>query len=132
MDDHATERYGQRYETWRHLDSLRYQTIQTAVGIFGVVAAILQVNGGTPSAWLWIVLGAVMLIQWKMLIKVNDAIVANGAVLAAFAKDVGDLSIPNVSDRKNSVFYWIEVVFLISGFCSIIWGIISVVLESAK
>jgi uncharacterized membrane-anchored protein len=73
-----------------------------------------------------------MLIQWKMLIKVNDAIVANGAVLAAFAKDVGDLSIPNVSDRKNSVFYWIEVVFLISGFCSIIWGIISVVLESAK
>lgn len=61
------------------------------------------------------IVGLTMLAQWKLLVKINDAIVANGAALKQFANQVGDPFIPDVSDRAKTFFYWLEIGFLIVG-----------------
>ena len=35
MEEEKLERYRQRYETWRHLDKIRYQIIQASIALLG-------------------------------------------------------------------------------------------------
>lgn len=132
MNEDARERYGQRYETWRHLDGLRYQTIQMTIGIFGVVAAILQIKSTFPSSLLLFVMGGIMLSQWKLLAKINDGIVLNGIALEEFAREVGDRHVPNVSQRNKSIFYWVEVFFLLLGITLMLAGSVIFFMEQAN
>ncbi len=122
MDENARERYGQRYETWRHLDGLRYQTIQVSLGVFGLAAAFLQADIAVPHSWLMMVTSVIILAQWKLLTKLNDAIVANGIALNQFASEIGDNLVPDVSNRAKSFFYWLEVAFLVIGISLLLIG----------
>lgn len=111
MDEFAIERYRQRYETWRHLDKIRYQTVQLAIGIAGAIALVIRATGAGFPSWLWIVLAVIFGLLWQTLSKVNLAIRKNGDALNRFGKDVGDELLPDVSKKDRSVFFYIETSF---------------------
>ena len=54
MSDNSAERYQQRYETWRHLDGLRYKTLQIVVTATGAVVAAIEILNASlpPLGWL--------------------------------------------------------------------------------
>ena len=129
--DRALEVYRQRYETWRHLDKVRYQLIQVAVAAGAALAIFVQANDGEAYPLALIIFAGVLLLLWKILAKVNDAIVSNGAALKDFGNAVGDDRLPDVSKRVKSVFYYTEWILFFAGAIVGIWGLVAGVIGSA-
>lgn len=132
MDENALECYRQRYETWRHLDGLRYRTIQMGIGAFGAVVAADGIADAKPLPWVWLALSVFLFLQWQVLTKVNDGIVANGNALRRFGEDVGDTDLPNTSNRKGSVFYYAEWLFFALGSASFAFWLLIILDRSAS
>lgn len=130
MDDRPLEIYRQRYETWRHLDRVRYQIVQVASAALAAFAVFLQASNSVVHPVALFLLGVAFLMLWKVLAKVNDGIVANGNVLSEFGQQVGDQSIPQVSDRKSSIFYSMEWLFCLGGASALGFGIVLGILRS--
>lgn len=123
MSEESLELYRQRYETWRHLDRLRYSTIQITVGGAGAVIAALEILQSKPAIWIWFAFAIFLFVQWKSLGKINDAIIANGAALSEYGRQIGDDKIPNTSERIKSVFYYVEWIVFASACISLVTGI---------
>ena len=122
MNEPALERYRQRYETWRHLDGLRYRSLQMVVGAFGIVVATYDIAGVQPVLWVWLALSMFIFFQWRVLIKINDGIASNGTALRKFGAEVGDEMLPDTADRKNSIFYYAEWLLLVLAVVSfLVW-----------
>ena len=54
------EIYKQRYETYRHLDRLRWQMVQTAVGAGSLILAFAR-GGSKPEWWVFAVVGLMLI-----------------------------------------------------------------------
>ncbi|NKB26396.1 MAG: hypothetical protein GKR99_02070 [Rhodobacteraceae bacterium] len=114
MEEGKLERYRQRYETWRHLDKIRYQIIQASIALLAAGAVVINFSDNSLPFWFFLIVGLAAMMFWKVLYKVNDAIIGNGQALRDYGAAIGDEDLPDVSDRKASVFYYIEVGYLIS------------------
>ncbi|WP_131825042.1 hypothetical protein [Yoonia rosea] len=125
MDEFSTERYRQRYETWRHLDKIRYQTLQLSIAIAGAISLVVRATGIGFPPWLWVVLSIIFFLFWQILAKVNIAILKNGEALRKFGAEVGDDMIPNTSIREKSVFFYIEIAFGVAGLFFFLGFVIS-------
>lgn len=124
MSEQALECYRQRYETWRHLDSKRYVTVQITVASFAGLAAIADTVEENMPIWGWLAYGIFLFFQAKLLSKINDGVVANGKALEEYGKAVGDVQIPCTHERKSSVFYYLEwIIFFASIMCILKGGI---------
>ncbi len=65
-EDKALERYRQRYETWRHLDGLRYRTIEFVVIGIGLLSGLAGNGTIRITSMVAIVIGLLLLSQWKL------------------------------------------------------------------
>jgi hypothetical protein len=115
-----TEAYSERYATWRHLDSIRYQIIQLAIAFIGAVTLIADFENGLLPAWVSLLVGVVYFALWGILAKINSAIRENGEALREFGKTVGDDRLPDVSKKDRSVFHYIEIGFCVLGLTFIL------------
>jgi hypothetical protein len=124
MSEEALERYRQRYETWRHLDRLRYVIVQVAVGGIAGLGALIESSDTKMPVWAWFALATFVFFQSKILSKINDGIEANGKALRDFGQEVGDDKLPDTSNRATSIFYYIEwALLLIAIICIVIGGV---------
>ncbi len=105
MVEHSVERYRQRYETWRHLDKIRYQIIQLAIGMGGAIALVIRATGTDIPFWLLTILAIIFFLLWMVLSKVNLAIRKNGASLQKYGEEVGDDDLPDVSQKDRSAVF---------------------------
>lgn len=121
--ENAVSIYNQRYETWRHLDKIRYQLIQLSIAICSASALTIKVSEGAVPAWLLFTLSVVSLALWKVMSKVNWGIVKNGQALKTYGAAIGDDLLPEVADRDRSVFFYIELAYLAIGLALLIWGV---------
>ncbi len=118
------EIYRQRYETFRYLDKLRWQMVQILVAMFSATVLILRLVDGNLQWWFYSVIGgAVLFIAWAMH-KITKGIQGNSLVLSKAAQAIGDNGIPDVSKKRNSVYFWITVAVVIGGIVIIIQPII--------
>ena len=110
-----SEIYTQRYETFRHLDKLRWQMLQLLVAVASATALVLRSTTGPMEWWFFAPLGFALLMIAFVMLRVGEAIRRNTEVLAQAAEAVGDHSIPDTSDKWKSVAYWLAIFVIFLG-----------------
>lgn len=122
-DEKVLEIYRQRYATFRHLDRLRWQLLQT-LGV-GLIAFVINANGSASSAssaW-WALLGCMFLIFGIVLKRIRKGLNENNEVLREVAIHKGDKGIPTDSKLWLSRAGWIAWILIIIGVTCIIISI---------
>ena len=109
------EIYKQRYETYRHLDRLRWQMLQIAVGV-GLLTLAFAKDGAKPNNW-WVfaVVGTMLIIFGLVMLRIGHGIKMNSHALSKAAALVGDADIPLVSTWWKSVSFWIASMLIVVG-----------------
>lgn len=120
MSESAVEVYTQRYETFRHLDRLRWQMAQVLVAVLSAAALIFRTAPEGVGGWFWMFLGLAFLTISIVMNRISKGIAANGEVLRRVGKQVGDLDIPDTSNWRGSVTHWLTVAIGIGGLACII------------
>ncbi len=123
MSDGKIEVYRQRYETWRHLDKLRWQMIQFLIAIGSGTAIVIRVSPNLVGGWFWILVGTAVLALAFSMKRISEAIRGNGKVLKSAGAAVGDNDIPDVSDINKSVGHWMTLAVGATGIALVTKGI---------
>ena len=113
----ALEVYKQRYETYRHLDRLRWRIFHISV-VAGSLALAFAGDSSTsvsPSWWAFIAVGALLFASGFVMLRIGKGIHMNGQVLSKTAALIGDTDIPPVSKWWKSVSSWIAVILVFLG-----------------
>ena len=108
------EIYKQRYETYRHLDKLRWQILQMAVGA-GTLTLAFAREGPKPAWWVLIAVGTMLCLFAVTILRIRFGVDRNNEVLKSVASVVGDDDIPPVSKWRNSISFWIPVFLIACG-----------------
>lgn len=115
MEDSEIEIYRQRYETFRHLDKLRWQMLQLLVAVASATALVLRSSKGPIEWWFYSLLGFSLVVISVVMMKIGTGIRTNSQVLKRVASNVGDTGIPDVSSSWRSVAHWLSVSVCIIG-----------------
>ncbi len=115
MTDDKIEIYRQRYETFRHLDKLRWQMLQILVAIFSATALLLRYTPDPIEWWFYGSLGVILIVVGFVMLRIGAGIQANNVVLKKTAEIIGDDGIPDLSNRWESVAHGIAVLVVMLG-----------------
>ena len=88
------EVYRQRYETFRHLDRMRYQLLQILVALGAAIAIFFRFNPNPVEWWILILIGIMIFLIGNAMSKVSSGLWANNGVLSEIGKRIGDTNIP--------------------------------------
>ena len=116
------EVYRQRYETFRHLDKLRWQMLQILVAIGSLTVLLIKVSEKAIGAELYLLIGLTLLLVSYIMHRINHGIRINGRVLAEAGKLVGDGKIPTHSKGWKSSSNWICFFVFFAGLSSILFA----------
>ncbi len=116
------EIYRQRYETYRHLDRLRWLMLQIVVGA-GSLILVFARGGSKPEWWVFAVVGLMLMMFGVVMLRIGHGIKMNGQVLSKAAALVGDADIPSVSEWWKSVSFWISLTLIGLGLLCILMAI---------
>ena len=108
------EIYKQRYETYRHLDRLRWQMLQIAVGAGSLILAFAR-GDCKPDWWIFAVVGLLLVIFGMVMLRIGHGINMNSQVLSKAATAIGDANIPLTSKWWKSVSFWIACILIALG-----------------
>lgn len=109
------EIYKQRYETFRHLDKLRWQMLQIAIAAGSIVLALGKDGSTKPGWWTWATVGMILLILGFAMGRIGHGIKKNGKVLRSVGNAIGDIDIPRESSNFKSSSFWIMVIMIVAG-----------------
>ncbi|MBF2760694.1 MAG: DUF1772 domain-containing protein [Ectothiorhodospiraceae bacterium AqS1] len=123
MTEERIEIYRQRYETFRHLDKLRWQMLQILVAVASATAVLLRYKSDPFEWWLFFLLGALLIVVGVVMIRIGRGIQANNIVLKKAAEAIGDDGIPDLSNHWKSVAHWIAVFVFVSGVVLVVASI---------
>ena len=118
------ELYKQRYDTFRHLDRLRWQMFQIAA----LTAAFVLGFKGTPAdlSWYsWAGIGLVFCLLGESSRKIREGIITNSEVLRKLGNEVGDTDIPE--GTKRGIAYKIIIALFLAGIACIVAGIVKLI-----
>ena len=112
------------YETYRHLDRLRWQMLPVAVGAGAAILAFARYRS-EPVWWVFLGVGLLLIISGVAMLRIGQGINRNGEVLRKIAATIGDEDIPPVGKRLKSVAFWISwtmiglgVICLLTAICT--------------
>ena len=113
------EIYQQRYNTFRHLDSLRWQMLQTALATSGVVLAFGKDSNLANNSWPWIVVGIILTILGGARLRMDFGVADNGRALTKASEAIGDKNIPAPGIWHKSISVWISLLMICVGLITI-------------
>lgn len=119
MDKKPTEAqleiYRQRYETFRHLDKLRWQMLQIAIATSSVILVFGKDTSTKPEWWTWAVVGMILLILGLAMVRIGNGVRKNGKILRSAGVAIGDVNIPKQLSNWSSISFWIAIIMIIVG-----------------
>lgn len=119
-----TEIYRQRYETFRHLDKLRWQMLQIAVAAGSLSLALGRGTEAKSQNWVFFIVGLVLLVLGLAMERIRSGITMNNIALKEAGAAIGDHAIPPPSTRLSSYSAWVAYVVMAMGVGSIAYGIL--------
>jgi hypothetical protein len=124
MIENNREIYRQRYETFRHLDKLRWQMFQLLAAIASTSALVLRVSEYNVDWWFFLLLGISLVVIAISSDRISSGIRKNNIFLREAAQRVGDQGIPDISSHWRSLTHWIWKMVWLIGFLLIIHSIL--------
>lgn len=125
------EIYRQRYETYRHLDKLRWQMLQISVAVAPLVLAFSVRNNQPPPIWSWVAIGIFLLITGWVMERIRTGVNKNATVLKKYSEILGDADQPDINGWKTSSAFWTSFALRAVGAGSIAYGLIKAVVGGA-
>ena len=112
--------YEQRYETYRHLDKLRWYVFQVGFSVIGAIISLRVIDN--PSLF---GIGVILVSTGMIMLKINHGIDKNNVALKKIANKLGDIDIPDIYNRsKLKSTSWVTSYLLtISGILIIFYEI---------
>ena len=109
------EIYRQRYETFRHLDKLRWQMLQISIAAASIILAF-GLNGTSRLEW-WVLLvvGILLIVFGLVMERIHHGIRKNAEVLREFGLAIGDKSIPDVAHWWTSASFMVALLQIVLG-----------------
>ena len=119
------EVYRQRYETFRHLDRMRYQLLQILVALGAAIAIFFRFKEDPVEWWILMLVGAMIFLIGNAMSKVSSGVWANNGVLSKIGRKIGDTDIPPPPANKYLtascwIYLFVQFVgllFILIGFC---------------
>jgi len=112
--------YSQRYETFRHLDKLRWQMLQLAIASGAIATTVFSKPHTGELLWAICGFGILWLLIGFSMIRIQSGIKLNNIMLAEVGKQLGDTSIPVLRSRLNSASFIISLfIILVGSFLSL-------------
>ena len=102
------EIYRQRYETFRHMDKLRWQMLQIVIAVGSFSVLVLNGTDSRFGALVVFGIGLIFFVLWYVIKRFNNSIYMNGLVLQEVGARIGDVSIPAAANNWKSSSRWIE------------------------
>lgn len=124
MEKQAAEIYSQRYETFRHLDKLRWQMLQLLIAVASATALVLRSTSGQVEWWFFALLGFALLVLAFVMFKIGTGIRWNTIELKAAAEAIGDHGIPETANKWKSVAHWLAIFVAVLGAGLLLTGIL--------
>ena len=127
-DEPAEERdvalaiYKQKYDTWRHLDSLRWQVPGVVFASSAVILGFARQPDGLPSRWVMVLYGIFVLMSAWLMLRIGHNLAQNNKALRSAAFTIGDHSIPK-PPRRLSASNWGIIFLLMLGAISLVGGL---------
>lgn len=115
MEDGTVEIYRQRYETFRHLDRIRWQMLQLLVAVASATALVLRSTHGNIDSWFYCLLGVALVVISFVMFRVAAGIRRNSQILKKVAEKLGDNGIPDVSNPWRSFAHWLALSICVTG-----------------
>lgn len=120
-EERAVEIYQQRYETYRHLDKLRWQMLQLALAVIPLAIAVGARSGEDPSPWIFVTAGLIVIGLALVMERIRNGLNRNAVALQKAGKQIGDDDLPGPSAWKSSVSFWIAATLIVFGvICTVI------------
>ena len=118
------EIYKQRYETYRHLDRLRWQMLPISAGAGAAILAFARYRS-EPVWWVFLGVGLLLTISGVAMLRIGRGINRNGEVLRKVAAVIGDEDIPLVGIWFKSVAFWISLTMIGLGVLCLLTSILT-------
>lgn len=125
MGPNSLEIYKQRYETWRHLDKLKWQMVQLLVAIASVSAVVIKIVNLDNMAWFWLLDGVAVCMVSFSLMRISQGIQKNSLVLSRAGEAIGDTDLPPAGTPWQSVTHYIALAVGMAGVVMIFVGVLS-------
>ena len=107
--------YIERYETFRHLDKLRWQMLQIAILVGSIVLTFGQ-TAATEQIWLaWAVSGFAFSMLGTAMLRITRGINKNSDILSIAGHEIGDEYIPKSPAKLFSISFLIATSLCIIG-----------------
>lgn len=119
------EIYKQRYDTYRHLDRLRWQMFQISVGSGSLILAFGKEGSSGPAWWVLAIVGFLLMTFAAVMERIRQGISKNSSILRRVAAQIGDTEIPPATSWRKSVSFWIAFTLFIFGLLCIVFAILS-------
>lgn len=119
------EIYKQRYETYRHLDKLRWQMLQIGIAVISAIFIFGKNDNTEPKWWVLVIVGLVLILLGVAMLQIGNGINKNGEVLRLIGNSIGDKNIPEKKLNCRSISFWIAVVMTVLGVGCCLFSIIN-------
>lgn len=115
--------YKERYETYRHLDKLRWYIFQIGITVVVSILALGKIEDKSIIG-----IGIILISTGVVMCRVNQGVDKNNLALAVVANTVGDNNIPDPSEKHQyqSVSWIMAYMLVLSGLIVLIVGGINV------
>lgn len=121
-EDYSIEIYRQRYETFRHLDKLRWQMLQIVIAVVSLSAVVTRANESQLHPLFIVLIGVIFILISYAMKRIDSGIRLNGIVLSDFGNKIGDESIPEPSNSYLTSSSIITIFVFASGLICLAIG----------
>ncbi|MGI9346950.1 MAG: hypothetical protein ACR2PV_03050 [Gammaproteobacteria bacterium] len=122
--ENARTIYRQRYETFRHLDRMRWFlygqiAVVSSAGGVSIFLRFSNVSTSTPLHGLFaimiVLIGVVLVLSGIAMRRVAYGLHKNSVVLQKFGEKIGDSDIPITKTSPWSIAWWIQYAAILAG-----------------
>jgi len=121
-DTNEMEIYKQRYETFRHLDSMRYQVQNIAILLGTLFAGYAASLDGSFHPAFGLIVGIIFMSFAFTMRRISSGVVANSKTLKEFGEKIGDTALPEASLGWRTATFWTTLATFLIGAGLVIYS----------
>lgn len=101
---------------------MRWLMVQFLIAIGSAVAIVIRVTQGAIEDWFWILVGSAILAISIVMARISAGIRGNAVALRKAGQIIGDVDLPDVSNRWKSATHYMTILVGLLGAALLLNG----------